>query len=68
MSILSFFGHWAGRTASEWIRMAQDFAAHGGNYSNIRDCCYNAARAALGNVPWDQIVNYAENLLRSIIR
>lgn len=68
MSIISFLGNYAGRTASEWIRMAGEWAAKG-NANRVRDCAYNAAKAALGNnASWDAIRNYAEALIRSLLR
>ena len=68
MSFFSFLGNYAGRSASEWARCAGEWAAQGGHSSNVRECCYNAAKAALGNnASWDAIKKYAENLIRSLI-
>lgn len=69
MSILSFLGNFAGRSEKEWTKMAAKWAAQGGHGSNVRDCCYNAAKAALGNsASWDAIRNYAEALIRTFTR
>jgi len=68
MSFISFLGKYAGRSASEWAQRAAEWAAQGGHNSNVRDCCYNAAKAALGNgATWDAIKKYAEKLIHSLI-
>ncbi len=68
MSFLSFLGNYAGRSASEWEKLASEWAAQGGHSSNVIDCCYNAARATLGNdASWDAIKKCAENMIHSLI-
>ena len=62
------FGYFAGYTASQWTQKAAQWAASG-KASSVRDCCYNAAKAAFGtNAPWAQIQSYAEGLLRTFLR
>ena len=68
MSFFSFLGNYAGRSASEWAQRAGEWAAQAGHNSNVRDCCYNAAHAALGNdATMEAIKTYAENLIHSLI-
>lgn len=69
MSIISFLGNHAGKSAAEWTKNAVEWSVKGGHGSNVIDCCYNAARAALGNgATGDAIRTYATELIRNITR
>lgn len=67
-SVISFLGNYAGRSKSEWIQKAVAWAADGNHASNVRECCYNAAKAALGNnASWADIESFAQSLIKSIL-